>query len=190
MKKTLLALLLCGSCTVFAQNLKLELTNKNSGRISVIESGDKVLMAIKQARHDIKQKPSGIYHLAKNELIDSVFVITKGKIKIITDSSIFIKEKNSLFSATLREVNLEKINTLRRLSFGNQVFRTTTTVAGSLAAGIAIFYSYVAVGGGDGFVEGMFLAAGTGAVVTRFGRTKITKKLLGNQEIRLAYVNR
>ena len=78
---------------------------------------------------------------------------------------------------------------MKKLSFGKQVFRTTTTVAGGLAAGIAIFYSYVATGGGDGFIEGMFLAGGTAVVATRFGRTKISKKHLDTQEIRLARVN-
>lgn len=185
MRQTFFALLLCSSPVVFSQNLSLKLENLNNGKTKLVKPGDKVLMAIKQARHDIKQKPSFAYKLSNAELADSVFVFTKGKIKMITDSSIILKEKNSLFSTTLREVKLEKINTLKKLSFGNQFLRTTVTAAGGLAAGIAIFYSYVATGGGDGFVEGMFIAAGTGAVLTRFGRTKISKKSLNTQEIKL-----
>jgi hypothetical protein len=186
MRHTLLVLLLCSSVFAFSQHLNLELENKNTGKTTVVKPGDKVLMAIKHARHDVRQKPGSVYRIPKTEATDSQFVFTKGKIKTITDSSIFIKEKNSLFSSGMREVRLEKINTLKRLSFGKQVFRTTTTIAGGVAGAIAIFYSYVATGGGDGFIEGMFVAAGTGAVATRFGRTKILKKHLDIQEIRLA----
>ena len=189
MRQTLIAMLLCSALPAFSQNLSLELESKENGKRTWIKPGDKVLMAIKLARHDVKQKPLSVYKLSKTELADSIFVFTKGKIKTITDSSILIKEKNSFFSSTLREVKLERINTLKKLSFARQLVRTTATVTGSLAAGIAIFYSYVATGGGDGFVEGMFIAAGTGAVLLPFGRTKIPKKQLNKQEIKLANSN-
>lgn len=189
MRHTLLVLLLCSSVFAFSQNLTLELENKSTGKTTLVKPGDKVLMAIKHARHEVKKKPASVYRLSKIELSDSIFVFTKGKIRTINDSSIFIKERNSLFTSGIREVRLDKINTLKRLSFGKQVFRTTTTIAGSVAGAIAIFYSYVATGGGEGFIEGMFVAAGTGAVATRFGRTKISKKHLDTQEIRLARVN-
>lgn len=186
MRQTLSAFLLIGSLPVFSQTHILQLQNKNTGKTTLINTGDKVLMAVRLARHDVKRKPLSVYKLSKNELSDSAFVFTKGKIKTITDSSIFIKERNSFFSSTLREVKLEKINTLKKLSLGKQVFRTTATIAGSLAAGVALFYSYVATGGGDGFVEGMFVAAGGAAVLTPFGRTRIPKKQLNKQEIKLA----
>jgi len=189
MRQPLIVLLCCSSLTVFSQNISLELENKKTGKTTSVRPGDKVLMAVRMARYDVKQKPLSVYKLSKTDLTDSVFVFTKGKIKMITGSGIVIKEKNSFFSSTLREVKLERINTLKKLSFGNQVFRTTATVGGGLAAGIAVFYSYVATGGGDGFVEGMFLAAGGAAFLTPFGRTKISKKHLNNQEIKLAPIN-
>jgi hypothetical protein len=51
-----------------------------------------------------------------------------------------------------------------------------------------VFYSYAAVGGGEGFVSGMFYAAGIGAVATRFGRTKISRKHLNNWKIEVVTV--
>jgi len=189
MRKQAFILLLFVSASCIAQQNVLQLTNNTNGKQTTISQGDKVLMAIKIARHEVRKKPLSVYSLSKKELDDSVFVFSKGRIKAITDSSIFIKERNSLFSSTVREVKLEKINTLKKLSFGKQIFRTTTTVAGSLAGAIAIFYSYVATGGGDGFIEGMFIAAGTAAVTTRFGRTKISKKQLDSQEIMVAKPN-
>lgn len=189
MRQPLIVLLCCSSLSVFSQKLSLDLENKKTGRTTSVRSGDKVLMAVRVARYDVKQKPLSVYRLSKTELADSVFVFTKGKIKMITDSAIFIKERNSLFSSTLRQVKLEKINTLKKLSFGNQVFRTTATVGGGLAAGIAVFYSYVATGGGDGFIEGMFVAAGGAALLSPFGRTRIPKKHLNNQEIKLSGIN-
>jgi len=106
----------------------------------------------------------------------------------INDSTLVMKERNSLFSASPREVRIDKINTLRKLKTSNQVFRTLTTVGGSLALCVMIFYSYVATGGGEGFVEGMFIAAGTGAVLTRFGRTKVSKRRLNNPKIEVVPV--
>jgi hypothetical protein len=68
------------------------------------------------------------------------------------------------------------------LSIGNQIFRTATVVGGALAFGVVILYSYVTPGtqGNGEFIRGMFYAAGAGTVLTRFGRTKISKKQLNN----------
>ena len=170
----------------FSQSQHLQLINLEKGNTSNIHKGDKVIIAVKQATHQVKKKPSSVYLLSKPELEDSVFVFTKGRILSINNSTIVIKERNSFFSAnrdTRREINIDKINTLRKLTTSNQIFRTVTTVGGGLALGIMIFYSYAAVGGGDGFVSGMFKAAGAGAVLTRFGRTKISKRRLNNSRI-------
>ena len=126
--------------------------------------------------------------LSKPELADSVYVFTKGKILSINDSTVIIKERNSFFSATKREIRIDKINTLRKLTIANQIFRTAATVSGGLAFGIMVFYSYAAVGGGEGFVSGMFEAAGIGAVLTRFGRTKISKHQLNRWKIQVVSV--
>ncbi len=167
----------------FSQSHQLKLINPEKEKVTFIKEGDKVLMAIKIAGHQVKKKPSDVYLLSKPELTDSVYVFTKGRITSINDSTIVMKERNSFFSANSREIKIDKINTLRKLSVGNQVFRTATTVGAGLAFGVLILYSYVSPGvppDRAGFRRGMLYAAGTGGVLTRFGRTKIAKKHLNN----------
>ena len=183
MRKFLAIMLFFTPALCFTQQNVLQLTNIKNGKQIIISQGDKVLMAINIARHAVRRKPLSVYGLSKNEIPDSVFVFSKGKIKSITDSSIFIFEKNSLFSTSLREVKLDKINTLRKLSLGKQVVRTVTIVGGGLALGVAVFYSYVATDGNDEFLTGMFIAAGIGTVATRFGKTKIPKRYLNKYKI-------
>jgi hypothetical protein len=185
MRKFLIIILFSTPALCFAQENILSLTKIKNNRETIVFEGDRVLMAVKIARHEVRRKPLSVYDLSKNELADSVIVFSKGKIKSITDSSIFILEKNSLFSSSLREVKLHKINTLRKLSLGKQVVRTVTTVGGALALGIAVFYSYVATNGEDEFLTGMFIAAGIGTVATRFGKTKIPKRYLNKYKISL-----
>jgi hypothetical protein len=86
-------------------------------------------------------------------------------------------------------VRINKINTLRKLTAGKQVIRTVVTAGGGVALAIALFYSYAAVGGGEGFISGMFEAAGTGALLTRFGQTKIPKKHLDKWQIEVVHPN-
>lgn len=168
----------------FSQSHQLKLINPEKEKVTFIKEGDKVLMAIKIAGHQVKKKSADVYLLSKLELADSVYVFTKGRITSINDSTIVMKERNSFFSATSREIKIDKINTLRKLSAGNQIFRTATTVGAGLAFGVMILYSYVSPGteGNGEFIEGMFYAAGAGAVLTRFGRTKIAKKHLNSRE--------
>ena len=186
MRKFLAIMLFFTPALCFTQQNVLQLTNIKNGNQTIISQGDKVLMAIKIARHEVRRKPLSVYGLSKNEIADSVFVFSKGKIKSITDSSIFIFEKNSLFSTSLREVKLDKINTLRKLSLAKKVVRTVTTVGGGLALGVAVFYSYLATDGNDEFLTGMFIAAGIGTIATRFGKTRIPKRYLNKYKINLA----
>ena len=188
MKKFLLLTPVFTSAICFAQTQQLKLTNPEKKNTTFIKEGDKVLMAIKVAKYQVQKKPSEVYLLSKLELADSVYIFTKGTITTINDSTIIMKERNSIFSATTREIKIAKINTLRKLTMGNQVFRTATTVGGSLALAVMVFYSYAAVGGGEGFVSGMFYAAGTGAILSRFGRTKISRKHLNNWNIEVVPV--
>ncbi len=183
MKKIILLAPLFTSAFCFAQQYQLKLTNPKNGNITFIRQHDKVLMAVKVAKYQVQKKTADAYKLSIPEVADSLYVFTKGRIVRVNDSTIIMKERNSFFSATNREIRIQKINGIRKLTTGNQIFRTATTVGGSLAIGIMIFYSYAAVGGGEGFVSGMFKAAGTGAVLTRFGRTKISKKYLNNRKI-------
>ncbi len=183
MKKIFLLASVFTSAICFSQSQQLKLTNPEKKNTTFIKEGDKVLMAIKVAKYQVEKKPSDVYLLSKSELADSVYVFSKGRIITINDSSIFMKERSSFFSSAKREIKIAKINTLRKLTAGNQLFRTATTVGGSLALVVMVFYSYAAVGGGEGFVSGMFYAAGTGAILTRFGRTKISRKHLGDWKI-------
>lgn len=173
------------SITTFSQTHQLKLSNPEKGKSIFIKQGDKVLMAVKVYRYEVKKKPAGVYLHSKIEQTDSVFVFTKGRIKTIGDSSIIMRERNSFFSANNREIRISRINTLRKLSVGNQIFRTATNVGGGIAFGVVILYSYVTPGtqGNGEFIRGMFYAAGTGAVLTRFGRTKIAKKQLNQWKI-------
>ncbi|MBC7874290.1 MAG: hypothetical protein H7Y01_09860 [Ferruginibacter sp.] len=185
MKKIFILAALCASLFCFSQSQQLKVIHPGKENSTFIKKGNKVLMTITIPGHQVHKKSPAIYKLSKLELLDSVYVCTKGRITSINDSTIVMKERNSFFSATAREIRIDKINTLRKLSAGNQVFRTVTTVGGGLALGIMLFYSYAAVGGGEGFVEGMFYAAGTGAFLTRFGRTKIGKKKLNKWKIQV-----
>ena len=190
MKKILILPVVFISITTFSQFHQLKLTNTEKGKSIFIKQGDKVLMAVKVPKYQVKKKPSTVYLHSKLELTDSVFVFTKGRIKNIGDTSIIMRERNSFFSASNWEIRIDKINTLRKLSMGNQIFRTATTVSAGIAFGIAILYSYVAPGTppSDDFTKGMFYAAGTGAILTRFGRTKIAKKQLNKLEINVVTI--
>jgi hypothetical protein len=185
MKKFFILFITFISITAYSQSHQLKLTNPEKEKSTFIKHGDKVLMAVKVPRYQVKKKPSNVYLHSNLELTDSVYIFTKGRIKMISDTSIIMRERNSFFSASNREIRIDKINTLRKLTTGNQIFRTVTTVGGGIAFGIAIFYSYVSPGtppSGD-FIRGMFYAAGTGAVLTRIGRTKIAKKQLNRWKI-------
>ena len=183
MKKILLLTPVFTSAICFSQSQQLKLTNTEKKNTTFIKEGDKVLMVIKVVKYQVRKKPSDVYLLSKPELMDSVYAFSKGKILSINDSTIVMKERNSFFSATRREVRINKINTLRKLSTTNQIFRTTFTVTGGLALGCMIFYSYAAVSGGQGFISSMFDAAIDGAVLTRFGRTKISSSQLNRWKI-------
>lgn len=168
---------------IFSQTRELKLTNLKTKKTVLVKKGDKVLMAVKTAKYQIDRKPADVYVLSKQELADSAYVTTKARILSINDSTLIIRERNSLFSASKREININKINTLRKLTIPNQLFRTAATTSGSLALAIMLLYSYVATGGGHGFIAGMFEAAGAGFVLTRFGHTKIAKKQINNWKI-------
>lgn len=187
MRKFILVALFFTSATCIAQQNVLQLNRIKDGKQTIVSKGDKILMAIKIARHEARKKPLSVYGLSEREKDDSVFVFSKGRIKSITDSSIFIFEKNSLFSTSLREVKLNEINTVRKLSLSKQMVRTVTTVGGGLALGVAVFYSYLATDGNDDFLSGMFVAAGIGTVATRFGKTSIPKRYLNKYKLSLAH---
>lgn len=187
MKKIFLLTPLFSSAICFSQSQQLQITNPEKEKPVFIQQGDKVLMAVKVAKHEVLKKPSDVYLLSKLELADSVFVFTKGRIKTVSDSTIVMRERNSFFSASNREIKVDRINTLRKLSVANQIFRTATTIGAGLAFGVFILYSIVSPGteGGGEFIEGIFYAAGTVAVLTRFGRTKIAKKQLNRWQIKV-----
>jgi hypothetical protein len=174
MKKVFLLTPVFTSAICFSQSHQLKLTNPEKKNATFIKEGDKALMAVKIAKYQVQKKPSDIYLLSSLELTDSVYAFSKGKILSINDSTVIIKERNSFFSATRREIRINKINTLRKLSTANQIFRTTFTLTGGLALGCMLFYSYAAVGGGEGLISSMFDAAIVGGALTRFGRTKIS----------------
>lgn len=190
MKKIFTLLLILISIITYSQSKRLKLVNAEKGKTTFIKEGNKVLMAIKVARYQALKKPSDIYRLSKLELADSVYIFTKGRIKTISDSSIVMRERSSFFSASNREIRIDRINTLRKLTTGSQIFRTATTVGGGIAFGVVILYSYVTPGtqGNGEFIRGMFYAAGAGAVLTRFGRTKISKKQLNNWKMEIVPV--
>jgi hypothetical protein len=190
MKKIFTPLLLLISIITYSQSNRLKLVNAEKRKTTFIKEGNKVLMAVKMPRYQSKKKPSNVYLHSKLELADSVYVFTKGRIKTIGDTSIIMRERNSFFSASNREIRIDRINTLRKLTTGNQIFRTATTVGGALAFGVVILYSYVTPGtqGNGEFIRGMFYAAGTGAFLTRFGRTKISKKQLNNWKMEIVPV--
>jgi|CXWL01.1.fsa_nt_gi hypothetical protein len=190
MKKIFLLATLFISVVCFSQSQQLKLTSPEKKNAQFIKEGDKVLMAVKVAKYQVQKKPSDVYLLSKLELTDSVYVFTKGRVTSINDSTIIMKERNSFFSATSREIKVSKINTIKKLTAGSQVFRTAATIGAGLAFGVMILYSYVAPGteGNGEFIEGMFYAAGTGAVLTRFGRTKIAKRHLDNWKIEVAAI--
>jgi hypothetical protein len=166
-----------------AQTNQLRITHVQTGQTRMIREGDKVLFSVRMARHLTGKKPSDVYVLSAAEVKDSVFITTKGRVLFIGDSTIILKERNSLFSSTRRELRINKINTIKRLSTGNQVLRTVATTGAGLTAGIMTFYSYAAVGGGEGFISGMFEAAGGTAVLSRFGKTRIPKKQMNKWTI-------
>lgn len=188
MKKTILFCATITSLTSYSQNKQLKITSLNKQKTSFVQSGNKVLLAVKVPAWLVNQKPADVYRLGPAETADSVFLFTKAKIRAINDSTILLKERNSLFSSSLREIRTSKINAIRKLSAGNQIFRTVTTVGGGLAAGVTLFYSYAAVGSCDGCIKGMFIAAGTSAVSGRFGRTRIAKKHLDNSLIEVVAI--
>ena len=179
---TLLSLLLI-SAACHSQTHQLKLTHHKKDKVSFIRENDKVLLGFKMAVHEIKKRPANVYRLSRMELGDSAYVFIKGKIRSINDSTMVIKERRPFFAADNREIKITKIEAVKKLSTAKQIFRTTTSIAGGLAAGIAIFYSYAAVGGGEGFVSGMFYAAGASAVLTRPGRSKIPRNQLDKWKI-------
>lgn len=183
MKHSTLLSLLVVPIICSSQTHQLKLTHFKKEKIHFIREGDKVLLAFKMGAYPLKKKPADVYQLSRLELADSAYVFVKGKIKTITDSTVIMRERKSFFSSADREINITKINTLRKLTAGKQIIRTTTSVAGGLAAAIAVFYSYAAVGGGEGFLSGMFYAAGASLVLTRPGRTKIPKNQLDKWKI-------
>ena len=171
-----------------SQSHRLKLTNTKKTTSTFIEYGDNVLLAVKVPGHQVFNKPSEVYILSTLEVKDSIYVFTKGRVQSINDSAIIIRERNSVFSATNREIRVSRINTIKKLTTGNQLFRTVTHTGGWIAFGVMVFYSYAAVGGGEGFITGMFEASCIGPVLTSFGRTKISKKHLNKSTIEVVPV--
>jgi len=65
MKKILSLTTLFTSAICFSQNQQLRLTDPEKGKFTHIKKGDKVLMAVKLARHDVRKKSSDVYMLSR-----------------------------------------------------------------------------------------------------------------------------
>ncbi len=172
----------------YSQTYALKITDTRLQKEKIAKQGDKILIGFKTPRNNLRGKFENIYKLSDADKKDSVFVFSKGRIVGFTDSTVILKEKNSLFSSTTREIYLSKISAAKRLSGGEQILRTLSQTGGYTAFFVMIFYSYAAVGGGEGFVVGMFEASCIGPVLTRFGRTHISKKKRNNCRVSLTII--
>ncbi len=126
---TFLLLILNG----FSQPYILEQYRLSDGKTKRIKVGDKILLSFNQKTVDFINRPEGIFVSKPDTGVSQVFV--KASITGITGTTIQFKDRSV---GGNREIKLEGVTGIRKLTFGKQVLRTVSYGLSVVSFGLAI----------------------------------------------------
>ncbi len=126
---TMLLLVLGG----FSQNYILEQYRLRDGKINRIKVGDKVILCFNQQTNDFMNRPEEVFISKPDTGVSQIFV--KAKIIGITNNSIQFKDRSM---GGLREIKLDKITGMHKLTLGKQILRTISLGLSMVSFGLAI----------------------------------------------------
>lgn len=134
-KYILFALSMLIFCAGFAQNYVIEQKRISDGKTNKIKIGDKVLISFNQLSSEAINRPSDVFINSKDTGYSRT--ILKARITNITQNSIQFKDRSI---PGKREIRLDKIIGIRKLTLGKQILRTSSQTIGILSLGAAIAY--------------------------------------------------
>jgi hypothetical protein len=117
----------------FSQNYILEQYRLSDGKTKRIKVGDKIILSFDQKTADYTNRPEAVFASKPDTGISQVFV--KASITGITSSTIQFKDRSI---GGNREIKLEQVTGIRKLTFGKQVLRTVSLGLSMLSVGLAI----------------------------------------------------
>lgn len=118
-----------------AQNFTIEQYRVADGKTNHIKVGDKVLISFNQLTSESNNRPTDVFVNSK----DTGFTrtILKARITNITENSIQFKDRSVHGN---REIKLDKITGIRKLTLGKQILRTSSNAIAWTSIGLAIAY--------------------------------------------------
>lgn len=172
---TAIAFLIVAFC--FGQTYKIEQYLPGTDRVKNIVVGDKVFLSFDQLSDQVLNRPSNVFIQSKDTSLIRIFA--KARIANITDSSIQFKDRSV---GTNREIRLDKLTGIRKITLGKQIGRTTLQLLG-----------YTLLGIGLASLENLWIALGTvtgGLTLLETSEDHFSKKYVENWKIRLVPVNK
>jgi hypothetical protein len=118
-----------------AQNYVIEQVRISDGKTNKINVGDKVLISFNQLSSEAINRPNEVFINSKDT--GKTRTILKARITNITQNSIQFKDRSTPGN---REIRLDKILGIRKLTLGKQILRTSSEVIGWISLGAAIAY--------------------------------------------------
>lgn len=132
---TFFALLILSYSFLHAQNLVIEQYSVVDGKTHRIKVGDKILLSFEQLSSESINRPNDVFINSKDT--GKTRTILKARITNITQNSIQFKDRSVHGT---REIRLDKITGIRKLTLGKQMLRTSSQAIGALSLGAAIVY--------------------------------------------------
>jgi len=161
----------------FGQTYKIEQYLPGTDKVNNIVLGDKVFLSFDQLSDQVLNRPSTVFIQSKDTGYTRIFV--KARITEITDSSIQFKDRSM---GTNREIRLEKLTGIRKITLGKQIGRTTLQLLG-----------YTSLGIGLASLENLWIALCTvtgGLILLETSEDHFSKKYVENWKIRVVPVNK
>jgi hypothetical protein len=118
-----------------AQNYAIEQVRISDGKKNKINIGDKVLISFNQLSSESINRPNDVFINSKDT--GKTRTVLKAKITNITQNSIQFKDRSVHGT---REIRLDKIIGIRKLTIGKQILRVSSEGIGILSLGLAIAY--------------------------------------------------
>ncbi len=135
LKSILLAFCIMIFSAGFSQNYVIEQIRISDGKTNKINIGDKVLLSFNQLSSESINRPNDVFINSKDT--GKTRTVLKARITNITQNSIQFKDRSVHGT---REIRLDKITGIRKLTLGKQILRTSSQTIGALSLGAAIAY--------------------------------------------------
>lgn len=150
---------------------QLLLTDNQSNRSYTIREGDKILLAFKTLQTEVNDEPADVFVWKPQDFQDSTYLHMKIHVKAITDSTLVLSNG--------KEIRINKIAGLRRLSIWKQAVRSLGEVGGFFmyVTGATLLTGNIVTGNSSGFLFHLALA-GSGFALNTLINDKVPTRHL------------